>query len=124
MISMVIVLMLGWWYSRGWLWIIEATEQRLQTVSQVFAVKVLLRTWFSPWKQIYSPSTFTTFFRNLVDNAVSRCIGVVVRGSILFCALILSLLILFIGLVSFIVWPLVPLLILILPIMSLSGRAL
>lgn len=117
---MTIFLMLGWWYGRGWLWTLQLTRERLKTVGRVFAVKVLLKTWFSPWKQIYSPSTFANFFRNAADNAVSRCIGVVVRTGILFAALVLSIFIIVFGLISFVVWPVLPLLPIILPLVSLT----
>ncbi len=114
--------MLGWWYGRGWLWIIDRTRERLKTVAHVFAVSILIRTLFSPWKQIYTgKSTFQTFLRDAVDNAVSRFIGAIVRGSILFGALLLSLLIVLVGLISLIIWPILPFLIIILPILTLSG---
>lgn len=113
--------MLGWWYSRGWLWNLQLTKNRLHAIAHTFAVSILLKTWFAPWKQIYSPSTFQTFFRDAIDNAVSRCIGAVVRGTILFWAGVLSLLVLLVGLVSLVVWPLLPLCIFILPILALAG---
>lgn len=118
---MVIILMLGWWYSRGWLWIVNVTQQRLQTIGRIFAVSVLLRTWFSPWKQIYRQATFRNFLSIAVDNAVSRSIGSVVRGAILLWALILSLGVVIIGVASFIIWPLLPLLTIILPILTIAG---
>lgn len=121
-VRMAILLMLGWWYSRGWLWTLQTTEQRLQTISRVFAVKILLRTWFSPWKQIYTgKSTFQTFIRDAVDNAVSRCIGAVVRGTILLWAGILSLFVLIFGVLLFLAWPFIPFLTIILPILTLTG---
>lgn len=114
--------MLGWWYSQGWLQNLQTIERRLKTVANVFAVKVLLRTWFSPWKQIYTQSTFTTFFKILLDNTISRCIGAIVRGSILFAALLISIGIITIGLLSLIVWPFIPLLIIVFPLLAASGK--
>lgn len=116
--------MLGWWYSQGWLWVAHGIQQRLQDVSRTFAVRILLKTWFSPWKQIYSESTFATFFRDAADNAVSRCIGAVIRGAILFWALLLAIVIGLIGVVCLVVWPLIPLLIVILPILTVTGASL
>lgn len=120
---MPILLMLGWWYSRGWFWVLEKTLERLRTINRVFAVKVLLRTWFSPWKQIYRQSTFRNFLSIAVDNAVSRGIGAVVRGTILLWVCMLSVGIVLIGLISFVVWPFLPLLVVILPILTISGVA-
>lgn len=118
---MAILLMLGWWYGRGWLWILDATRQRLRTIGRVFAVKVLLKTWFSPWKQIYRQATFSNFLSIAADNAISRGIGSVVRGTILFWAFILSLGAIIMGVASFIIWPLLPLLTVILPLLTITG---
>lgn len=116
--------MLGWWYSRGWLWIGQIMRSKLSAIAQIFAVSILLKTLFAPWKQIYSPTTFRTFFRDMVDNAVSRTIGAVVRGIILFWAGTLSLLVVLAGVVSLVIWPFLPLLIIILPILAISGVSL
>ncbi len=115
--------MLGWWYSRGWFWILDVTRQRLQTIGRIFAVTVLLRTWFSPWKQIYRQATFRNFLSIAVDNAVSRSIGAVVRGTILLWALLLSIGVVILGVGSFILWPFLPFLTIILPILTISGVA-
>lgn len=113
--------MLGWWYSRGWSWILQLTSERLQTIGRVFAVKILIQTWFSPWKQIHTEATFRNFLRIALDNAISRIVGSVVRGTILLWSLILAILTIVFGVVSFVVWPLLPLLVIILPILTLSG---
>lgn len=115
--------MLGWWYSRGWLWILDVTRQRLHTIGRVFAVSVLLRTWFSPWKQIYRQATFANFLSIAVDNAVSRTIGSIVRGTILLWAFLLSCGVLILGIGSFILWPFIPLLTIILPLLTVGGVA-
>lgn len=114
--------MLTWWYSHGWFANVVTIEKRLQTIGRVFAIKVLLRTWFSPWKQVYTRSTFATFFRDLVDNTVSRVIGAFVRTAILFAALIISIGVIALGIISFIIWPFIPLFIVIFPILAASGK--
>lgn len=118
---MAIIVMLSWWYTQGWLWVINITLQRLKTVSRVFAVSVLIKTWFSPWKQIYQEANFRNFLRIAVDNGVSRFIGAIVRTIILLWALILSVTILMAGLFSLVAWLLLPLLTVILPIIAARG---
>lgn len=113
--------MLGWWYSRGWLWILDLTIARLEAIGRIFAVKVLLRTWFAPWKQIQSASTFQNFFQVAVDNTISRVIGSIVRGSILFWTLVLATAVIFFGLFSLLVWAFIPLLTIILPVLTVVG---
>lgn len=119
---MALLVMLGWWYTQGWLWIIDITRHRLQAISRTFAVGVLVQTWFAPWKQIQTRSnSFQNFFPNLIDNTVSRVIGSVVRGTILVWAFFLSIVVLFVGVMSLIAWPFIPILTIILPIFTLSG---
>jgi hypothetical protein len=113
--------MLGWWYSRGWLWILQRTAERLQTIGRVFAVKILIQTLFSPWKRIHTEATFRNFLRIVLDNAISRIVGSVVRGAILFWAFILATLVVIFGIISLIVWPFLPLMVIILPILTISG---
>lgn len=113
--------MLGWWYSRGWAWLIQDTRDLLARVGSTFAVRVLIKTWFSPWKQITSPSSFRNFFQAAVDNGISRLIGGIIRTGILFFALICSVVILIYGLVRLIIWPILPFGIIIFPIIGLVG---
>lgn len=112
--------MLGWWYGQGWLWAIKQIDVRLQNIGNIFAVKVLIRTWFAPWKQITSPSSFHNFFQAATDNAISRVVGGIVRTTMLLLALIWALLIIVSGLIWIILWPLLPLGIIILPVLTIS----
>lgn len=118
------VIFLKWWYGQGWLWAGHVLLTQLGSIGRVFAVKVLLRTWFAPWKQITSPSTFNNFFQAAADNAVSRLIGGFVRTGILLLALIWSLLVLIFGALLLIIWPVIPLGIVILPLLATRGGAL
>jgi hypothetical protein len=113
--------MLGWWYSRGWSWILRLTAARLRTIGRIFAVKILIQTLFSPWKQIHTEATFRNFLRIALDNTISRVVGSVVRGTILFWSLILAILVIIFGVISFVVWPFLPLTVIILPLLTLSG---
>jgi hypothetical protein len=120
---MAILLMLGWWYTTGWLWVARQTGRRLHELQHTFAVGVLLKTLFSPWKQIYNPSSsFSTFFRDMIDNTVSRGIGAVVRSCILFWVFLLSILIITAGVISFVLWPVLPLLTVLFPFLMVAGQ--
>jgi hypothetical protein len=118
---MFVLLMISWWYGRGWLWILTLSLERLKTVNETFSVGMLLRTLFSPWKQIQTAKTFQNFLQSSVDNFISRFIGASVRLVMLFTAFVLSLLIIIFGLALFIIWPLIPLLVIALPIISLKA---
>ena len=117
---MFVLLLLSWWYSRGWAWVVERILGRFKVINEVFSVGILLRTLFAPWKQIQTAKTFQNFFQSTLDNFISRMIGAVVRIGMLLTAMVLSLLILTLGLALVIVWPMIPLLIIVLPLISLG----
>lgn len=123
-IRMAIIVMLGWWYGRGWLWVLRSIGTNLSRISQIFAVKVLLKTWFAPWKQIYTPSNFRNFFQIAIDNSISRLIGGIVRTAMLLCALVLAILAVVFGVILAILWPLLPVSIVLLPVLALGGDSL
>ena len=118
---MAVMHLLSWWYSRGWSWILGRTKDRLGSIADTFSVGTLLRTMFSPWKQIQSPTTFRTFIQSKVDNFISRFVGFTVRIGMLIGALFSFIAVLAVGLVMIILWPLLPLLVVLLPIMTLAG---
>lgn len=113
--------MLRWWYGQGWLWAGHLIERELENIGRVFAVKVLIRTWFAPWKQITSPATFNNFFQAAADNAVSRLIGWFVRTIMLILALLWALAVIVFGIVLLIIWPAIPLGIVIFPMLFANG---
>ncbi len=112
--------MLSWWYGRGWLWAMHQIGARLNHIGSVFAVRVLLRTWFAPWKQITSPSSFNNFFQAAADNLVSRVIGSWVRGTMLVLASLWAGWVIITGIALIILWPLVPLAVVILPLLTVN----
>ncbi len=118
---MAISYLLSWWYARGWSWIINQIADRLYGIGQTFSVGILLRTLFSPWKQVYTKITFRNFIQAKIDNLVSRVVGFVVRFALLVGALISAVFVLTFGLLLIILWPFIPILIIILPIYGLRG---
>jgi hypothetical protein len=116
--------LLGWWYGAGWAWILRAIQKRMQLIQEAFSVSILLKTWFSPWKQIQSPSSFRNFLQSAIDNLISRFIGATVRTGMLLTALILTTLTVIGGIIVAVSWPLLPLLVIFLPVAFLSGMEL
>lgn len=115
--------LLSWWYGQGWAWIFKELQKRLKDISESFSVGILLKTLFSPWKQIQSQVSFRNFLQSKIDNFISRFIGATVRIGMLIAAFVSCLFVVVIGLVLVIAWPFIPLLILVLPIMSLGAGA-
>jgi hypothetical protein len=109
---MVIKLMLEWWYLRGFKWAWHTMiVARLSNAMEYFSVKALIRTLFSPYKQTYSgPSGkgIEAIFRYIVDAAVSRVLGFLVRSILIFAGLFYALGVIITGLILLIVGPFLP----------------
>lgn len=118
---MFLLSLFSWWYVSGWVWLSKEIAGRLQIIKETFSVGILLRTLFSPWKQIQTPASFRNFFQSAIDNLVSRFIGATLRIFMLIGALISTFLVSAIGLIFLILWPAVPLLLVILPVLSVIG---
>jgi hypothetical protein len=101
----------GWWYGQGWIESWKRAQHWVDLVRLQFSIPVLLRTLFSPWRQIVSlpGRSLEERFRSALDNLVSRFIGFLVRLLVLFTALLLMVVVGLIGLVIAIIWPLIPL---------------
>lgn len=121
---MFIVGLFSWWYSAGWLRCVVGVRDSLLSTYDYFSLDLLLRTLFSPFRQISAGKVrgpIGVQLRALLDNLISRTIGAIVRsivivvGSVTLC--ISSLL----GFVKILLWPFIPLLPLILAVVAASG---
>lgn len=112
-----------WWYGRGWLDAWEAARDWVTKVQMEFSVPELLRTLFSPWKQVISlpGRSLEDKFRALVDNLISRVIGFLVRFLALLAAAVCIILVAVVGLARAVAWPAIPPAVLYLVFRSLSG---
>lgn len=110
-ITMFMLDLFTWWYGPGWAGVLTSTKRRLDGLSDMFSIKILLRTLFSPWRRIitYPGAGLEARMRAFGDNLVSRCIGLVVRSTVLLVAALAFIVMLAVGLLEIIVWPLLPL---------------
>ncbi len=99
-----------WWYSRGWSLAVKRFEGKLRGIEQAFSVGILLRTLFSPWRRIitYPGGSLSEHFKAMLDNLVSRFVGLFVRLSVLFAAGIITLLFCIAAFIAVVLWPLLP----------------
>lgn len=109
--GMVIFAMFTWWYGPGWKAVAREWGKRLDKLSGLFSVPILLRTLFSPWRRIitYPGASFDAQIRAMIDNMVSRVVGFTVRFFVLIAAGIMLLVAAVLGGVWVLVWPLLPL---------------
>lgn len=112
---MLAVSFLQWWYTRGWGIYFEGFRNRMSNLADFFSIGLLLKTLFSPFRQISSDEGSTTgglsrAFSIFMDKLVSRVIGFIVRFLIIILGIVIMTTVLVLGLAFAIVWPCVPLL--------------
>ncbi len=107
---MLIIEFFSWWYTRGFARLASTLQVRLRAIWNIFSIPILLKTLFSPWKRIQTTpgKGLQSFFSALVDNTVSRMIGLVIRIFTIFTGLLAMALMLVVGLVLLIAWPFLP----------------
>lgn len=105
---MVIILFLKWWYGAGWAWLFNEYKHKLISISRNFSIPILLKTLFSPWKQLTTQATLRNFFQAIVDNTVSRLIGFIIRIFVLVTALLIIILISLAFALIMIAWAFIP----------------
>ena len=113
--------LLGWWYAQGFVWVLEKIEQSFLNIGKSLAVKVLLKTWFAPWKQITTTSGYANFIQKSIDSTVSRFIGFFVRTFMLLVAFFWAIFVMAFGAIWLAVWAFIPLSIIILPVLFFTG---
>lgn len=83
---MFIVGLLGWWYGPGWRGYMSRTLDRLAATADFFSISLLLRTLFSPFRQISAGSVrgpLGVQLRAFFDRLISRLIGAMVRSALI-----------------------------------------
>ncbi len=101
---------LQWWYGPGWFRAWNSLGARLKRTYYGFSVPQLSRTLFAPWRRIVSlgGGSLGERMRAMVDNLVSRCVGLVVRLITLFAAAVIIVWWIIIAIGQLVIWPLVP----------------
>ena len=99
-----------WWYGEGWYSVVQHIGMRVVAVWQLFSVKILLETLFSPWKRIVTPpaKSIDKILRSMVDNAVSRFVGFCVRSFVLLSVAVFTGIASIFGFLAVIAWPILP----------------
>lgn len=121
---MFIVGFFSWWYGAGWVRCISAVRGGLASIYDYFSLDLLLRTLFSPFRQISAGGVrgpIGVQLRAMLDNLISRVIGAVVRTIVIIVGTITLLISCFLGLLRIVVWPLIPVLPVVFVIFAISG---
>lgn len=116
---MAIVGILGWWYGAGYKRALLLVRARLISLFDYFSIDLLLRTLFSPFRQISAgrvDGPLPVQLRAFGDRLVSRMVGGVVRTIVMIIGIIAILSTTLWGLLYLAFWAIVPLL----PIIGLT----
>lgn len=114
---------LSWWYGAGWRALQHNVKVRLRRTMATFSVQTLTRTLFAPWKRIITTpgAGIEAKMRAIGDNMVSRAVGFTIRIMMLFVALLAILAVSIGGVIQIILWPLVPVLIVVCLVKGIVG---
>lgn len=102
----------GWWYTKGVKDFFIYLKAIFLKITDIFSVKLLLRTFFSPWKRDITSMEglpLNQMIQVIVFNLVSRLIGAFIKTIILFIYLIALSVFLAVALSLFLLWLLLPL---------------
>jgi hypothetical protein len=109
---MLVMAFLQWWYGPGWRDAGQSLAAKMRDTYLSFSVPILLKTLFAPWRRIITPAggALDQRLRAVVDNTVSRFVGLMVRLMALAAAMVLLLLYAVFGGLLLVLWPAIPLL--------------
>jgi hypothetical protein len=108
---MTLVALFSWWYTAGWGRLAVRVGQRVEHVLDFFSVSTLMRTLFSPFRQISAGQVqgpLNAQMRAFGDRLFSRVFGAFIRGLFIIIGLVSALLTAILGLVQLLMWPLIP----------------
>lgn len=110
---MVIAAFFTWWYGRGWRERVAMLRERLASTMDYFSIDLLLRTFFSPFRQISAGKVqgpLGVQMRAFFDRLVSRIIGAGVRTVIIVIGTVTIAFHVVFGALLVLAWAFVPLL--------------
>ena len=80
--DMFLVGILSWWYGDGWKQRFLMIKDRLSHTSDYFSISILIKTLFSPYRQISAGNVSGPIgvqIRAAIDRLISRVVGMFVR---------------------------------------------
>lgn len=117
--------LLSWWYGPGWKKVVHILIEKLVTAEDYFSIDLLLRTLFSPFRQISADSmrggTLGDKIRAAFDKLFSRFIGAVVRLILILAGTFWLAVNITVDIGILLVWPVLPFVPVIGLILSFTG---
>lgn len=110
---MVIFGLFYWWYTTGWLTLMQRGVGRVQAVGHFFSIPLLLGSLFAPFRQISAgqvQGSLAVQMRAWGDRLFSRFMGAIIRSMLVIvgaaCVIVASVALLCV----ITIWPFIPLL--------------
>jgi hypothetical protein len=103
---------LSWWYGAGWRGRGVRLREKLAGSVDYFSIDLLLRTFFSPFRQISAGKvngSLNIQMRAFADRLISRAIGAMIRLVMIIVGLLAIMFHAVIGAALFVLWATVPL---------------
>lgn len=110
---MIVVGMISWWYTGGFIQAARSVGRRLASLFDFFSIDLLLRTLFSPFRQISAGRVngpLNVQLQALFDRLLSRLIGAIVRTIVMLIGIVTLLFMVLAGAGYLLLWVLMPLL--------------
>ncbi len=106
-----ITLFFRWWYFEAPIKILIILKTLILKIADFFSFFSLLRTFFQPWKRdVMIAKSLNEKLQALALNMVSRLVGMIMRFFVIVTGLIFISSLLILGLLFFIIWISVPIL--------------
>lgn len=103
----------AWHYSSALRFHLNIVTNFLWFVYHFFSIPILARTLFSPWRRSHIAYRFElhpkVIVETLVINSIMRIIGLIFRSAVLVFGILVWLVTVMIGAISFLVWLVLPL---------------
>jgi len=107
------VALVSWWYGSGWLDQIGLVRGRFARVADRYSLGLLLRTLFSPFKQLDAYGGgglgLDARLRAWLDRQISRMIGALIRSFMIVIGLVVIVAEALIAVLRLLLWPFIPL---------------
>jgi len=108
---MFILGLLSWWYTTGWRGRLFGLRDKLASTIDYFSIDLLLRTFFSPFRQISAGRVdggLNVQMRAFFDRLISRMIGAVIRLVMIIVGIIAIIFHTVLGTVFVAIWAFIP----------------
>ncbi len=122
---MYVLALVSWWYGSGWLDQVSLVKRRFSSVADKYSLGLLVKTLFMPFKQLDAYAggggSLDSRFRSWLDRLISRCIGAMIRTTMIFIGALVLIVEALMAVLRLVVWPTLPLLPIVGVFLWLSG---